>query len=81
MQTGLFAEASISLAAGLGTMDSPPPLKVSTKKVSLSHSLSGTRSGRKRDAPDAYEKTLERRLRRKIKKRESSVLAGSKTDL
>ena len=77
VQAGLFAEASISPALGLGTMDSPTPQSFQ-KNTGLSPSpsigsLSDTRPGRKRGAPDAYEKTLERRLMRKIKNRESAA--------
>ncbi|XP_027342494.1 ABSCISIC ACID-INSENSITIVE 5-like protein 2 isoform X3 [Abrus precatorius] len=66
-----------SPAAGLDTMDSPVPQGFQ-QKIGLSSSpsigsLSDSRPGRKRDAPDAYEKTLERRLRRKIKNRESAA--------
>lgn len=77
VQAGLFAEASISPAVGLDTMDSSAAQGFQQKTGLLSSpsigSLSDTRPGRKRDAPDAYEKTLERRLRRKIKNRESAA--------
>lgn len=77
VQAGLFAEASISPTMGLNTMDSSPPQSLQqmtglSPSPSIS-SLSDTRPGRKRDAPDAYEKALERRLRRKIKNRESAA--------
>ncbi|BAT88715.1 ABSCISIC ACID-INSENSITIVE 5-like protein [Vigna angularis] len=77
VQAGLFAEASISPAVGLDTMDFSAAQGFQ-QKTGLSSSpsigsLSDTRPGRKRDAPDAYEKTLERRLRRKIKNRESAA--------
>ncbi|XP_020204375.1 ABSCISIC ACID-INSENSITIVE 5-like protein 2 [Cajanus cajan] len=77
VQAGLFAEASISPAVGLDAMDSPAPQGFQQKTGLASSpsigSLSDTRPGQKRDAPDAYEKTLERRLRRKIKNRESAA--------
>ncbi|KAK7306800.1 hypothetical protein VNO77_44758 [Canavalia gladiata] len=78
VQAGLFAAASISPAAGLDTMDSPVAPQGFLQKTGLLSSpsigsLSDTRPGRKRDTPDAYEKTLERRLRRKIKNRESAA--------
>ncbi|KAK7316607.1 hypothetical protein RJT34_00196 [Clitoria ternatea] len=77
VQAGLFAEASISPVVGLDAMDSSVPHGFQ-QKTGLSsspsiESLSDTRPGRKRDASDAYEKTLERRLRRKIKNRESAA--------
>ena len=79
VQAGLFAEASISPAVALDTMEATTPQSFQ-QKVGLSPSPSigslsdtPTRPGRKRDAPDAYEKTLERRLRRKIKNRESAA--------
>ncbi|KAH1189537.1 ABSCISIC ACID-INSENSITIVE 5-like protein 2 [Glycine max] len=78
VQAGLFAEASISPAVGLDAMDSLATQGFQQKTGLLSSSpsigsLSDTRLGRKRDASDAYEKTLERRLRRKIKNRESAA--------
>lgn len=77
VQAGLFAEASISPAVGLDVMDSPVPQGFQPKTGLSSSpslgSLSDSRPGRKRDAPDAYERTLERRLRRKIKNRESAA--------
>ncbi|KAK7276603.1 hypothetical protein RIF29_17746 [Crotalaria pallida] len=77
VQAGLFAEASVSPAMGLNTMDSSTPQSLQqitglSPSPSIS-SLSDTRPGRKRDAPDAYEKALERRMRRKIKNRESAA--------
>ncbi|KAI4308276.1 hypothetical protein L6164_031366 [Bauhinia variegata] len=79
VQAGLFAEASISPAVALdaNTMDAMTP-QSSQQKMGLSPStsigsLSDSRPGRKRDAPYVYEKTLERRLRRKIKNRESAA--------
>jgi ABA responsive element binding factor len=47
--------------------------KTSLLSSSLISSLSDAKPGRKRDGPDAYEKALERRLRRKIKNRESAA--------
>lgn len=64
VQAGLFAEASIVPSVGLDTMES--------SSTSIG-SLSDTRRGRKRDCPDSYEKAIERRLRRKIKNRESAA--------
>lgn len=78
VQAGLFAKASsISPSVGLDTMEVTTPHSLQ-HKTGLSSSpsfssLSDSRPGRKRDAPDAYEKTLERRLRRKIKNRESAA--------
>ncbi|CAL0307494.1 unnamed protein product [Lupinus luteus] len=77
VQAGLFAEASISPTMGLNTMDSSTPQSLQqmtglSPSPSIS-SLSDTKPGRKRDAPDAYEKALERRMRRKIKNRESAA--------
>jgi len=77
VQAGLFAEASVSPAVGLDTMDFCTAQDFQ-QKTGLSSSpsigsLSDTRPVRKRDAPDAFEKTLERRLRRKIKNRESAA--------
>ncbi|XP_061363691.1 ABSCISIC ACID-INSENSITIVE 5-like protein 3 [Gastrolobium bilobum] len=77
VQAGLFAEAFISPARGLDTMDSSTSQSFQ-HKAGLSSSpsigsLSDTRPGRKRYGPDVYEKTLERRLTRKIKNRESAA--------
>ncbi|KAL1307747.1 hypothetical protein HN51_049642 [Arachis hypogaea] len=77
VQAGLFAEASVSPNVGLNRMDSATTQSLQQKSgaspsASVS-SLSDTKPGRKRDAPDAYEKALERRLRRKIKNRESAA--------
>ncbi|KAK4279254.1 hypothetical protein QN277_016983 [Acacia crassicarpa] len=77
VQAGLFAEASINTSMGLDTLEVTTPQSLQ-HRTGLSPSpsfgsLSDTRPGRKRDAPDAYEKTLERRLRRKIKNRESAA--------
>ena len=82
VQAGLFAEASVSPNVGLNRMDSSTPQSLQ-QKTGLLHSpsissLSDTKPGRKRDAPDAYEKALERRLRRKIKNRESAARSRSR---
>lgn len=77
VQAGLFAEASVGPTVGLDAMDTATPQSFQQKTGLTSSpsvsSLSDTRPGRKRDAPDAYEKALERRLRRKIKNRESAA--------
>ncbi|KAI4305856.1 hypothetical protein L6164_029192 [Bauhinia variegata] len=77
VQAGLFAEASITPAVAFDAMDVMTP-QSSQQNMGLSPSpsigsLSDSRPGRKRDTPDGYEKTLERRLRRKIKNRESAA--------
>nr|QIM55870.1 ABA-responsive element binding protein 2 [Morus alba] len=80
VQAGLFAEASSCPAVGLDSIDAMTPTPQSyPHKFGLSSSPSigalsdPTTPGRKRDASDAYEKTVERRLRRKIKNRESAA--------
>lgn len=77
VKAGLFvAEASLGPAMGL---DNAIATQTFMPQMGLSPStsidaLSDTPTpGRKRGAGDAYEKTLERRLRRKIKNRESAV--------
>ncbi|CAL9000621.1 unnamed protein product [Prunus brigantina] len=78
VQAGLFAEGSLSPAIALDTIEVAVPQSY-PHNLGLSSSPSfGTQSdtttpGRKRDASDAYEKTIERRLRRKIKNRESAA--------
>ncbi|KAJ1381558.1 Basic-leucine zipper domain [Sesbania bispinosa] len=77
VQAELFAKASVSPVVGFDAMDTTTPQSFQqTTGMSLSpsmSSLSETKPGRKRDAPDAYEKALERRLMRKIKNRESAA--------
>lgn len=78
VQAGLFAEASSSPAVGLDSIDSGTqqtyPYKFGLSSSASIGALSDpTTPGRKRDASDAYERTLERRLRRKIKNRESAA--------
>ncbi|MCI03192.1 abscisic acid-insensitive 5-like protein 2-like, partial [Trifolium medium] len=77
VQAGLYAGASVSQTVGLDAMDAAIPQSFQPKTSLLSSSsissLSDAKPGRKRDGPDAYEKALERRLRRKIKNRESAA--------
>ncbi|XP_038705570.1 ABSCISIC ACID-INSENSITIVE 5-like protein 2 isoform X2 [Tripterygium wilfordii] len=78
VQAGLFADASISPTMELDSVDAVTPRNFSEQMV-LSSSpsigiLSDTTTPRwKRDAPDAFEKSVDRRLRRKIKNRESAA--------
>lgn len=72
VQAGLFAEASVSPmdldTVGVMTMQSFP------EKMSLSPSSSiGTLTPRRKRDDNAFEKSIERRLRRKIKNRESAA--------
>ncbi|XP_008231203.1 PREDICTED: ABSCISIC ACID-INSENSITIVE 5-like protein 2 isoform X1 [Prunus mume] len=78
VQAGLFAEGSLSPAIALDTIEVAVPQSYPHNLGLLSSPSFGTQSdtttpGRKRDASDAYEKTIERRLRRKIKNRESAA--------
>ncbi|XP_015898717.1 ABSCISIC ACID-INSENSITIVE 5-like protein 2 isoform X2 [Ziziphus jujuba] len=78
VQAGLFAEASLSSAMALDSIDAATPQTYQhTFGLSSSPSIGAlsdpTTPGRKRDASDALEKTMERRLRRKIKNRESAA--------
>ncbi|KAK6936891.1 Basic-leucine zipper domain [Dillenia turbinata] len=77
-KAGVLAETSLSPAIGFDTVDAATP-HILPQQLSLSPSPSiGTLmdtpfSGRKRDVPYSLEKTVERRLRRKIKNRESAA--------
>ncbi|KAJ1381557.1 Basic-leucine zipper domain [Sesbania bispinosa] len=77
VQAGLFAEASVSPIMGFDAMDTTAPQSfqqiMGLSPCPSMSSLSETKPGRKRDAPDAYEKALERRPMRKIKNRESAA--------
>lgn len=76
VQAGLFAEASSSPT--LDSIDAATPLNYQhTFGLSSSPSIGAvsdtTTPGQKRNASDAFERTIERRLRRKIKNRESAA--------
>ncbi|XP_050239001.1 ABSCISIC ACID-INSENSITIVE 5-like protein 2 [Mercurialis annua] len=78
VQAGLFAESSVSLSMELVTVDSASPQSFQQKMALSSSPSTGTISDtnpsvRKRNALDAPEKSIERRLRRKIKNRESAA--------
>ncbi|KAF2324124.1 hypothetical protein GH714_007585 [Hevea brasiliensis] len=78
VQAGLFTEASLSPSMEVVSVDVVAsqcfPQKMVLSPSSSRGNLSDTTaSGRKRDAPDALEKSIERRLRRKIKNRESAA--------
>ncbi|KAL5580028.1 hypothetical protein UlMin_012470 [Ulmus minor] len=78
VQAGLFVDSSLSPSLGLDSTDLVTPQNYQ-HKFGLSSSPSigalsdSTTSGRKRDASEHFEKTMERRLRRKIKNRESAA--------
>lgn len=76
VQAGLFAEASLSPAIALDAIEVVPqnyPHNLGLLSSPSFGTHSDTTPGQKRDASDAYEKTVERRLRRKIKNRESAA--------
>lgn len=78
VQAQLFAEASLSPTMGLDSIDAATPLNYQyTFGLSSSPSIGAlsdiTTPGQKRNASDAFEKTMERRLKRKIKNRESAA--------
>lgn len=78
VQAGLFADASISPTMGLDIVDAVTP-QIFPQKMGLASSPSigslsdTTTSGRKRDASDGLEMNMDRRLKRKIKNRESAA--------
>ncbi|KAK8543458.1 hypothetical protein V6N12_016007 [Hibiscus sabdariffa] len=74
VQAGLFvADTSLAPTMELHTQQSLP-LKVRLSPTPSIGTLSDTpMTGRKRDAEDAFKKSIERRLRRKIKNRESAA--------
>lgn len=77
VQAGLFADPSpspLELAAVDDVTPQSLPQKTGLPQALTTVTLSDTMtSGRKRGSPDAPEKTVERRLRRKIKNRESAA--------
>ena len=78
VQAGLFAEASPNPVLRLDSFDAVTPqysqkFGLSSLSPSIGSFSDQSTPGRKRDMPDAYEKTIERRLRRKIKNRESAA--------
>lgn len=78
VEAGIFAETSFSSSVRLNMVDGLSPQDFSQEMdISPTPSmgtLSDTStSGRKRDVSDALERTAERRLRRKIKNRESAA--------
>lgn len=78
VKAGLYADASSSPVVGLDSIDAVTPQSYPHKfGLSPSSSIGAlsdpTTPGRKRDASDAYERTVERRLKRKIKNRESAA--------
>ncbi|KAL9368220.1 hypothetical protein Peur_039419 [Populus x canadensis] len=78
VQAGLFAEATISPSLDLVTVAAVTPQCFPQNMVLSSSPSTGTlsdstTSGWNRDAPDALEKSIDRRLKRKIKNRESAA--------
>nr|AZL19363.1 transcription factor bZIP5 [Diospyros kaki] len=76
IKAGIFAEASSGPIVGVNNVVTPekhlPQMGLSLNPSF--HSISDTSApGQKRDAADAIEKILDRRLRRKIKNRESAA--------
>lgn len=78
VQAGRFAETYLNHSLRLDSIEVENPQNI-PQKVSLSSSSSvdslsdTTMLGRKRDALDTFETTIERRLKRKIKNRESAA--------
>lgn len=80
VQAGLFAQASPKpLAEGSNPIDTRTPMchphkfGVVSPPPSIGALFDRSTPGRKRDDQDPYEKTIDRRLRRKIKNRESAA--------
>lgn len=77
VQAELFAEAFSSPAVALDSVNAMTPQSYHKFGLSSSPSIGAlsepTTPGRKRDALEAFEKTMDRRLRRKIKNRESAA--------
>ncbi|KAK7843722.1 ABSCISIC ACID-INSENSITIVE 5-like protein 3 isoform X1 [Quercus suber] len=76
VQAGLFAEPSIAPPppSGMGIVEVVTPQKMVLSSSPSFGTLSDTpMQGQKRDASDAFERTLDRRQRRKIKNRESAA--------
>ncbi|KAF9665378.1 hypothetical protein SADUNF_Sadunf16G0116400 [Salix dunnii] len=78
VKAGLFAEATISPSVDLITVAAVTPQCFPQNMVLSSSPSTGTlsdstTSGQSRDAPNALEKSFERRLKRKIKNRESAA--------
>lgn len=76
VQAGLFAEPCIAPPppSGMGIVEVVTPQKMVLSSSPSFGTLSDTpMQGQKRDASDAFERTLDRRQRRKIKNRESAA--------
>ncbi|KAE8727678.1 hypothetical protein F3Y22_tig00005406pilonHSYRG00138 [Hibiscus syriacus] len=74
VQAGLFvADTSLAPTMELHTQQSLPLQLRSSPTPSIGTISDTPMTGRKRDAEDAFEKSIERRLRRKIKNRESAA--------
>ncbi|XP_062173119.1 ABSCISIC ACID-INSENSITIVE 5-like protein 2 [Alnus glutinosa] len=74
VQAGLFAKASIGPTMELDMAEQSFPLKMALSSSPSTGTLSDTTMpGRKRNSSDTLEKTMDRRLRRKIKNRESAA--------
>lgn len=74
VKAGVFAEASFGPELEFDIVDglTPPHMGLSPS-TSIGTLSDTTTSGRKRNAPDALDRTVERRLKRKIKNRESAA--------